>query len=40
MTPAQIQQKLDDLRNKKAQMDAKVSAMADKVNSQIEPLDG
>lgn len=40
MTPAQIQQKLNDIRNKKAQMDAKVSAMADKVNKQIEPLDG
>jgi hypothetical protein len=40
MTPAQLQQKLKDLRTKKSQMDAKVSAMADKVNSQIEPLDG
>ena len=40
MTPAQLQQKLNDLRTKKSQMDAKVSAMADKVNSQVEPLDG
>lgn len=40
MTPAQIQQRLNDLRTKKAQMDAKVSAMADKVKKQIDPLDG
>ena len=32
MTPAQIQQKLNDLRTKKAQIDADISAMAASVN--------
>jgi chromosome segregation ATPase len=38
MTPAQIQQKLDDLRNKKAQIDADISAMATSVDEALKPI--
>ena len=38
MTPAQIQQKLNDLRTKKAQIDADISAMAASVDEALKPI--
>ena len=38
MTPAQIQQKLNELRTKKAQIDADISAMAASVDEALKPV--
>jgi chromosome segregation ATPase len=38
MTPAQIQQKLNDLRTKKAQIDEDISAMAASVDEALKPI--
>lgn len=38
MTPAQIQQKLNELRSKKAQMDADLSSMASSVDNALRPI--
>jgi hypothetical protein len=38
MTPAQLQQKLNDLRTKKSQMDADIGAMASSVDDALKPI--